>query len=152
MIDFARLEKLYALANSGEDTPERARAREVISEIQDGVLAEYLALPENRWKWDGPRKGKPQYANYDDLASSVTGWLWRGPGEWDSYRKRAEELKADRLGILLRHRQLERARKLHQSDWQFATILGDRYMLGLEPARMPGEIAPQYTEFTLPDE
>ena len=153
MIDWSQLEELYCASTSDN---ERARntALGVIEANIDAWVEEYRLLPENAWDWDSklaalPRvkKGQPRFATYEELARWVTCWLMYERGEWEDYRKKAEELTADKLGILLRHRKHERARQLHENDWDFCTIFGERYMLALTPAVAPGDIAPQRKEF-----
>jgi hypothetical protein len=157
-MNWPELEELYR-ASKSDNKKVRDAALSAIESNIDAWITEYLALPENSWDWDGQpggafmhaRKGKPRFTNYDDLATWTTNWIRRGAGEWEHYRKRAEELKSDRLGIVLRHRKHEQAKKLHRHDWTFVTIFGDKYMLDLTPALAPGDIAPQYEEFVLPD-
>jgi hypothetical protein len=155
MIDWAGLEELYK-ASQSDNQRVRETAERAIAESIDGWLAEYLPSvvhEHDAFYSSGYKKGSPMFKDYDDLAAWVTNWLWRGSGgpTWDEYCKRAEELKKDRLGILLRHRKHERARKLHRDHWRFCTIYGDRYLLDLAPPVLPGDPTPQYQEFVLPD-
>ena len=156
MIDWGQLEELYAASKS--DKPRvRETAQAAIDANIDKWLEEYLGLPEQRWGSDARpgtafqhKHGQPRFADYGELARWVTCWLRHGPGEWEAYRKKAEELTADKLGILLRARKHERARQLHRDDWDYVTIYGDRYMLDLTPALAPGDVEPQRKEFVLP--
>jgi hypothetical protein len=154
-MNWNELQELY-VASKSDNERVRATAQAAIDANFPKWLEEYLSLPENCWDYDGrPRrasqdtkKGRPRFANYEELARWVTGWLMYE--SWEEHCKRCEELTADRLGILLRHRKHERARQLHANDWDFVTIFGDRYMLGLTPAVAPGDTAPQREEFVLP--
>jgi hypothetical protein len=118
----------------------------------DAWITEYLALPENSWDWDGQpgsafhhmQKGRPRFQTYDDLAQWVTCWLL------DHDLLRVEELKADQVGILLRHREHEQARTTFRNDWGYVNIRGDKYMLTLAPAVAYGETAPTLKELVLP--
>jgi hypothetical protein len=157
-MNWPEIEELYR-ASKSDNKKVRDAALAAIDANFDAWFEEYRLLPENAYEWDGgpggafqyARKGRPRFTNYDDLATWTTVWLLHGAGEWDDYCKRREQLTADRLGILLRHRRYERARQLHKNDWNFVTIFGDKYMLDLQPALAPGDIAPQYEEFVLPD-
>lgn len=154
-MNWPELEELYAASLSDNERVRRT-AQQAIDANFDTWFEEYKTLPANAWRWDayGMRKGAPRFTKYDDLAGWTAGWLMRNESEpYPDYFKRQESLRRDRLGIMLRHRKHEIARKLHENDWEFVTLYGDRYMLGLEPAHgkqygLPD--AEEYREFVIP--
>ena len=150
MIDFEKLGKLHAAANSIEDTPERAEARQVVSEIIDDTITEYLSLPENAWPYGngyGRKKGDPWWSNFADLARDVSFSLDQNPDEPNpEFCERRSGLEKDRLGIILRHRKIQQAKAAPVAcDCDYVVISGDTYHLGVrwcisKPPHEPKEI------------
>jgi hypothetical protein len=67
MIDFAMLQRLHDLPNDANASPQqRAEAKSTIANIEDEVVTEYLAMPENTWQ-SGNRAGQPKYESYKVL-------------------------------------------------------------------------------------
>jgi hypothetical protein len=140
MIDLERLSQLYETAHNEEKTPEqRLKATGLLAEIDaDALAAEYLSLPDNQhqdsatvgiYKWI---KGQPRWASLDDLANYVAGWLRQNDGETNKeFFARMDRLKADKLGVLLRHRKHQQARPVRTTDFDVVRIFGDTFHLSV---------------------
>jgi hypothetical protein len=135
MIDLERLSQLYDTAHDELKAPsQRQRATELLAEIDaDRVVAEYLSLSES--SGDDERDAATFKTAYDKLANSVLFWIVWHPGESAEERyARENRLRADKLGILVRHLRREQAKALRKTDFDFVTLFGDEYHLQLWPA------------------
>jgi hypothetical protein len=140
-MNWTELTELHEASKSANEQIKNA-AQQVIDLNFGAWLAEYLALPDNRHetaatvgvaRWN---KGEPRWKTIDDLAVAVLGWLRQNDGESNSdFFARMDRLKSDRLGIILRHRQHQRARAASTSPFDFVRIRGDSYHLDLWPVR-----------------
>jgi hypothetical protein len=152
MIDLERLSQLYATSHDETKTPaQRGKAVKLLAEIDaDKVIAEFLSLPENSGCEDDSDTFR---SAYDKFADSVLFWLVRKPGESNAEtHAREDRLRADRLGILVRHLRREQAKALRKSDFDYVVLFGDNFHLDLWPAHGPfcyGLPAPTPTEVVL---
>ena len=134
MIDLERLSQLYATAQDETKAPaQRQKAAELLAEIDaDKVIAEFLSLPENSGDEDDAETFR---SAYDKLADSVLFWIVRKPGESNEEMHASEDkLRADKLGILVRHLLREKAKALRKTDFDFVRLFGDDFHLQLWPA------------------
>ena len=152
MIDLERLSQLYATAHDETTSPaQRQKATELLAEIDaDDVMTEFLSLPEN----SGDDAAAKFSRAYSELADSVLFWLVRKPGESnDEMHAREDRLRADKLGILVRHLRREKAKALRKTDFDFVRLFGDEFHLQLWPPHGPichGLPEPTPTEVVLP--
>jgi hypothetical protein len=138
MIDLERISQVYITANDETQTPaQRQKAAKLLAEIDaDKVVAEYLSLSES--SGDDERDAATFGTAYDKLANSVLFWLVRKPGESNAnMHAREDTLRADRLGIVVRHRLREKAKALRKTDFDFVTLFGDSFHLQLWPPHGP---------------
>lgn len=135
MIDLERLEQLYIAANDNTNIPAQRKAAKLLVEIDaDNVIAEFLSLPEN----SGDDAAAKFSRAYSELADSVLFWLVRKPGESNlEMHAREDRLRADKLGILVRHLRRKKAKALRKTDFDFVRLFGDEFHLQLWPPHGP---------------
>jgi hypothetical protein len=138
MIDLERLSQLYTTAHDETQTPaQRQKAAKLLTEIDaDNVVAEYLSLSES--SGDDERDAATFSTAYDKFAGSVLLWLVRKPGESnEEMHTREDRLRADKLGILVRHLLREKAKALRKTDFDYVVLFGDDFHLALWPPHGP---------------
>jgi len=136
MIDLERLSQLYATARDETKSPAQGqKAAKLLAEINaDKVITEFLSLPET----SGDDAAATFSRSYSKLADSVLFWLVRKPGESnEEMHAREDRLRADKLGILVRHLCREKAKTLRKTDFDFVVLFGDDFHLALWPPHGP---------------
>lgn len=134
-MNWDELSELYSAAQSDNEQV-KAAAQQAIDANFDVWLAEYIILPENAWPYGngyGLIKGDPRWKNFEALADDVSHSLLENPGEPDTkFRERSARLKEDRLGVILRHRNLQQAKADPSAcDCDFVILFGDTHRLGI---------------------
>ncbi|HET9406039.1 MAG TPA: hypothetical protein VFO39_02265 [Candidatus Sulfotelmatobacter sp.] len=136
-MNWTELRQLYDASRSNNPKV-KSTAEAAITANVDGWIAEYLAAnlweDDSQWGSLSRKKGDPRFVTDDDLASDVIFRLVRKPSESVAeFLARGERLKADKLGILIRHHLIRKAEFLRTSDYDFVRLFGDEFSLALWP-------------------
>src|ERR1700721_456981 len=104
MIDLEKLSELYGTAHDVTKSPaQRQRAAELLAEIDaHKILTEYMAVPES--SGDDDDDADRFTKAYDNFTRGLLFWLVQKQGESnEEFYAREERLKADKVGIIVRH-------------------------------------------------
>jgi hypothetical protein len=134
MIDLEKLSELYGTAHDVTKSPaQRQRAAELLAEIDaHKILTEYMAVPES--SGDDDDDADRFTKAYDNFTRGLLFWLVQKQGESnEEFYAREERLKADKVGIIVRHFLREKAKPLRTTDFDFVNLCGHEFHLALWP-------------------